>query len=112
MSNRWVFLWCRQVSPPVNFSDSRGDFEPPGIRAVAAFLDEHEKVHDPRWVAVRVAETRAETAERELAQMPSSEFQLFASIVGLESIDLMLPAQVLFRSLLRPGECVPYAGVL
>jgi hypothetical protein len=45
-----------------------GNFEPPGAKAVNAFVAQHDKVHDPRWMAVKIAQERAEAAEKYAAE--------------------------------------------
>jgi len=55
-----------------NFMNNKGKFEQPGIRAVAAFVTEYDKAFDPRWSAVKIAELRAERAERNAAQAPAA----------------------------------------
>jgi len=41
-----------------------GNFEPPGARAVASFVNEYDRETDPRWLAVKEAGRRAERAEK------------------------------------------------
>ncbi|KAL7409036.1 hypothetical protein BDY24DRAFT_242911 [Mrakia frigida] len=45
-----------------NCVSNSGAFEPPGSKAVAEFIQQHERETDPRWIAVRIAEERAKAA--------------------------------------------------
>jgi hypothetical protein len=45
-----------------------GQFEPPGTKAVNAFVNEYEREHDPRWIAIKEAQQRAAKAERAMEE--------------------------------------------
>lgn len=49
-----------------------GKFEPPGASAVSNFVAEYDREHDPRWLAVKAAELRAERAEMAAVQAPTA----------------------------------------
>jgi hypothetical protein len=51
----------------------RGKFQPPGTHAMEAFISEYEKVNDPRWQAMLVAEKKAVVAQRDAAKAKAGE---------------------------------------
>ena len=56
------------INIETNVLNRSGNFEPPGARAVNAFVAQHDKVNDPRWMAVKIAQQRAEAAEKLAAE--------------------------------------------
>lgn len=41
-----------------------GKFEPPGAQSISAYVATYDRETDPRWQAIKVAERRAEEAEK------------------------------------------------
>lgn len=60
VSSSLTFRADRPSFPSARFLS--GAFEPPGSKAVAEFVQQHERETDPRWIAVRIAEERAKAA--------------------------------------------------
>jgi len=59
-------------SPP----SSSGKFEPPGAKTVTSYVIEREKENDPRWIALKAAQLRAQKAEEIAAQLPTGKDDL------------------------------------
>jgi hypothetical protein len=67
-----------------------GNFEPPGAKAVASFVNEYDRETDPRWLAVKEAGLRAERAEKAAERAEKAMAGGHVPIGEVESLELEL----------------------